>query len=274
MKKYLSLILVATLAVSLMSCEKDENRITLESWTAPVLKASSTAPIVLNQANESDFAIKFEWTNPNYRFTTGISSQDVTYFLEADTTGANFTSKTMQQISISKDLEISFNVKDFNAIFAKMDLLENVPHDVEFRIKSTINGAVPVYSNVVKMRVTPYLDVAVVLPHTGELFITGSATPASWMGGGDPDNTAQKFTKKSSSLFEITINLNGGGSYLFVPDYGDWGNKFGYVGANNQNNVNGDEFKKEGGDILAPPASGSYKIEVNFKTGRFTVTKQ
>jgi hypothetical protein len=55
--------------------------------------------------------------------------------------------------------------------------------------------------------------------------------------------------------------------------YGDWGNKYGFDGANNQNDVNGDNFKKEGGDIKAPAASGNYKIEVDFQRGKFTVTK-
>jgi hypothetical protein len=54
---------------------------------------------------------------------------------------------------------------------------------------------------------------------------------------------------------------------LFVPVYGDWGAKYGAVGANNSNNVNGDDFKANGGDLLAPSASGNYKIEVDFQRG-------
>ena len=94
------------------------------------------------------------------------------------------------------------------------------------------------------------------------------------MGGGDPELASQQFTQVNPSLYVInSIALNGGGSYLFVPVYGNWSNKYGFVGSGNGNNVNGDEFKAEGNDILAPAVSGNYKIEVNFKTGRFTVTK-
>jgi hypothetical protein len=70
-----------------------------------------------------------------------------------------------------------------------------------------------------------------------------------------------------------SIALNGGQSYLFVPLYGDWNAKYGGVGANNTNNVNGDDFRANGGDLLAPPVSGNYKIEVDFQRGKFTVTK-
>ena len=39
-------------------------------------------------------------------------------------------------------------------------------------------------------------------------------------------------------------------------------------------NVDGDNFKPEGGDMLSPPATRFYKIVVDFKTGKFTVTPQ
>nr|MBA2500941.1 hypothetical protein [Chitinophagaceae bacterium] len=67
--------------------------------------------------------------------------------------------------------------------------------------------------------------------------------------------------------------LTGGGSYLFLPVYGSWSAKYGYVGANNANNVDGDDFKAEGGDMLAPPTTGNYKITVDFQRGKFNVTK-
>jgi hypothetical protein len=39
------------------------------------------------------------------------------------------------------------------------------------------------------------------------------------------------------------------------------------------NNPLGDDFKIGGGDLIAPAASGTYKIEVNFQTGKFKLTK-
>lgn len=273
--KFITIFLSSLLIIALAGCEKEDNKIFFQGGTNPVLKASSTTPMVLSASNASNAAIKFEWTNPEYRFNTGISSQDVVYILEVDTTGANFTNPNKQQISISKDLEKNFTVKELNAVLSKMNLQENIPHQMEFRVKSTIAGdIVPLYSNVIKITITPYLDVVVPIPASGKLFITGSATPGNWMGGGDPELASQQFTQVNPSLYVInSIALNGGGSYLFVPVYGNWSNKYGFVGSGNGNNVNGDEFKAEGNDILAPAASGNYKIEVNFKTGRFTVTK-
>jgi starch-binding outer membrane protein SusE/F len=97
------------------------------------------------------------------------------------------------------------------------------------------------------------------------------------MGGGDPEANAvtagQKFTQVSPTKYVInSVQLNGGQSFLFVPAYGDWGNKFGYTGAGNANNVNGDTFKANGNDLKAPAATGNYKIEVDFQLGTYTVT--
>jgi starch-binding outer membrane protein SusE/F len=124
-------------------------------------------------------------------------------------------------------------------------------------------------------------------PYTGtlatDLFIVGSATP-----GGDATGwnnpvpvPAQKFTRVNSSLFELTIPLNANKSYLLLPANGSWDHKYGGVGGNNSNNVNGDDFKYEGSDLKAPAENGTYKISLNFAdgnaagaSGRFKVVKQ
>jgi len=259
-------------ALVLLSCKKDENQVFYNGGTAPVLKASSTAPLVLTVINKDQTAISFNWTNPNYEFNTGISSQDVFYTLQIDTTGSNFTNPKKSEIAISKDLATSLTVKDLNTKLLAMGLLEDVPHNVEVRIKSAlINNSAVLYSNVIKIVMTPYLDV--VYPVPAKLFITGSATPAGWQCGcGEPDLLSQKFTKVSSSKFELTVTLSANNSYLLLPVYGSWSAKYGGTGANNNsNNVTGDDFKPNGSDLKAPATTKAYKITVDFKTGKFTV---
>lgn len=271
MKYIFKLMLFSTvLSAMLLSCKKDENKALYNGGTPPVLTASSTSALVLVIANKDNPVVSFSWTNPNYQFNTGTSSQNVTYTLQVDTTGSNFTNQKMGEKSVSKDLSIAFTVKDLNTVLLGMGLAENISHNIEIRVKSNLtNSSVPLFSNVIKITVTPYLDV--VYPVPAKLYITGSATPASWMGGGDPELVSQKFTQVSSSKFEITIALSANNSYLFVPVYGDWGNKYGFTNANNTNNVNGDDFKPNGGDMKAPAVSGTYKVTVDFKTGKWSV---
>jgi uncharacterized lipoprotein YajG len=274
MKKIYS-ILAGTLllAGTLVSCKKEENRITFEGGTNPVLTANSLSPRVLAIANRDVLSLKLNWTNPDYRFTTGVSSQDVNYLLQIDLEGANFGGAKKYEKAVAKDLSINMTTGELNTALLSMDLPENVAHKLEVRvIASLINNSVPLPSNVLKMTVTPYLDV--VYPVPANLYITGAATPASWMGGGDPELVSQKFTKISSSEFQInSLNVKASQAFLFVPVYGNWSNKYGFTGAGLGNNPDGDTFKPEGGDFVSPGVAGNYRINVSFKTGKYTFTK-
>jgi starch-binding outer membrane protein SusE/F len=270
------LILLSFLTLVLLSCKKDEHRIYFEGGIAPVLTSSVSGTIPLSFANEGKEALKLSWTNPNYEFTTGVSSQDVNYTIEIDTTGANFTNPQKQTIVISKDLSQSFIQSKFNDFMLNQLLLKpGMAHNIEIRVKSTIGtNSVPLPSNVLKFTVTPYaIPPKVTPPASGTLYITGSATPGNWMGGGDPELVSQKFTQISPTLYRITIPLTGGNSYTFVPVYGDWSTKYSIKTKNDPALVNGGDFQVGGEDILAPAASGNYKIEVDFQRGKFTVTK-
>jgi|SRR5687768_8084893 len=265
------------LAGFLSSCEKDENKIYLESGTPPVLTASVANTIPLSFLTKDNEAIKLFWTNPDYRFTTGISSQDVFYVIEVDTTGANFTNPNKLSVSVSQELSRSFTQAEFNDFLLNTLLLTpGQPHNIQIRVNSTlVNNSAVLHSNVLNFVVTPYaIPPKVTPPFSGKLFITGGATPGNWMGGGDPELPSQRFNQISPTLYELpSIALSGGGSYLFVPVYGDWSNKYGAIGANNTNNVNGDDFKANGGDLLAPAIGGIFKIVVDFQRGKFTVTR-
>lgn len=272
MKKIIKYLFSAfLLATAFTSCKKDENKIFFNGGTAPVLTASATGPFVLDILHKNDNLMTFAWTNPDYQFTTGLSSQDVYYTLQVDSVGKHFSSSTLAEIAITNDLAKTLTVGELNTKILALGIIENTTGTVEIRLKSNLSTGIGVlYSNSVQLTVTPYLDV--VWPVPANLYITGSATPASWQCGcGEPELLSQKFTKVSSSKFELTIALNGNNSYLFIPVYGSWAAKYGGLGANNTNNVNGDNFKPGGGDMLAPPATRLYKITVDFKTGKFKV---
>jgi hypothetical protein len=276
MKSILKFLFSALFLTALISsCKKEENKVYFEGGTNPVLSASVSSNLILLKPNEKNQLMTLSWTNPDYKFTTGVSSQNVSYTLQFDTTGSNFTSKTIGEKVISNDLSVKLTVGDVNAILLAMGLAENMPHNIEIRLKSNlINSSATLYSNVFKYVITPYLDV--VFPVPANLYITGSASPLSWQCACANDGTGvtQKFTKVNSSKFELTINLSANNSYLLLPVWSSWNAKYGGTGANNTNVVTGDTFKPDGGDLKSPATSGLYKIVVDFKTGRFTVTPQ
>jgi hypothetical protein len=143
----------------------------------------------------------------------------------------------------------------------------------EVRVSSALGSAeaAKLSSNIFKFTATPFSPPPkVVPPSTGKLFLVGDASPGGW--NNPVPLPSQEFTKKSPTLYEITIALTGGKSLLFLPENGVWV-KYGYKGSNNNNNPNGDELAAEGGDIRTPAASGNYKIVVDFQLGLFTLTK-
>lgn len=280
MSKFNKLIAALGLvAMTAGSCTKDENKVFYEGGTTPVLTSSVTGTIPLAFANSEKEGIKLNWTNPDYQFNTGISSQSVSYLIEIDTTGANFTNPNRQTIGISGNLSTSLTQGILNDyLLNQLQLKHSMEHNIEFRVKSNLaNNSATLMSNVLKFKVTPYaIPPKVTPPASGQLYITGAATPAGWQCGCPTDvaPASQTFTQVSPTLYELpNIALNGGQSYLLLPVYGSWSAKYGFTGSNNANNVNGDDFKAEGGDLMAPAANGNYKIVVDFQRGKFTVTK-
>jgi hypothetical protein len=271
--KFLTILSSSLLMIFLWSCKKEENKIFFEDGTSPVLSASVTGTIPLSFANKDLEAVKFSWTNPNYKFTTGLSSQNVTYQLEIDTTGANFTNPSRKILTISSELSLRITQNDLNDyLLNQLQLNTTMSHNIEMRVRSTIGSTVPLYSNVLKFAVFPYaIPPKVTPPASGKLFMVGSATPGGW--NNPVPVPSQEFTKMSTTFFQLTLALTGGNSYLFLPVNGDWNVKYGGLGANNSNNVNEDEFRQGGADMLSPATSGNYKIEVDFQRGIFKLTK-
>jgi starch-binding outer membrane protein SusE/F len=275
MKLLSKLLFIVSITGSLVACEKDENKIFYEGGTAPAL-TSTAETLALKYLDSAKNALTFNWTNPNYQFTTGVSSQDVNYILEIDTVGSNFSYAKKRSVSISKELSKSLTVAELNDIIVNsMELLPKVQHLLEVRIKSTIGStAVPLYSNKLQLAVTPYgTEPKVPPPTTGKLYIVGSATNGGW---NNPVPTpSQEFNQVSETLYEITVDLVGGGAYLLLPKNGDWGTKYNVANDKLPGIENGGDFAKGlDKDIPAPAAAGSYKITVDFQRGKFTVAKQ
>jgi len=277
MKNKLAILSILLLGL-VWSCKKDENRITYDNGTPPVLTSSVTGSIPLSFANKDQQAIKLMWTNPDYQFTTGLNSQNVNYKVEIDTTGSNFTNPARKVISISNDLSLTLTQNDLNDyLLNQLVLVPGMSHNVEIRVTSSlVTDAIPLKSNVLKFTVTPYaIPPKVTPPASGELYIVGNATP-----GGDATGwnnpvpvPSQRFTKVNTTFYTLTVPLIADKSYLFLPVNGSWATKYGGIGANNTNNVNEDDFREGGGDLKAPPISGTYKIEVDFQRGKYKLTK-
>ena len=277
MKNISKILLLALLSTTILfGCKKDESMVEYTQGTNPVLTSSAADASILslNIADKDLVALKLSWTNPNYYFTTGISTHTVTYTIEIDTTGSNFSNPLKEKVIVSADLSKEITVGDLNKYLVNdVKLKPNQEHNIEVRIVSTIGtGGAALASNVFKYKTTPYEILKIALPASGKLFLVGNATPGGW--SNPVPVPSQEFTKVGSS-FELTVNIIGGNSYLLLPVNGDWSDKYGGTGSSNNSNIpDSDEFKRGGSDLLAPAVSGLYKITVDFKEGRYTFVKQ
>ena len=116
-----------------------------------------------------------------------------------------------------------------------------------------------------KFTVTPYSGV---LPTN--LYIVGDATTGGW--NNPVPVPSQQLTRINSSVWEVTLPLVGGKQYLLLPLNGDWGHKFAVANNGLAGLSAGGSFGYDLNDNFPGPAtSGTYKISVNFVTGKFTV---
>jgi len=287
-KLFRKLIFIGAGVVLFASCKKDQSMEYFNGGTAPVISSSVTGTIPLSYANGSQNAITFSWTNPNYMFTSGVNSQDVSYLMEIDTLGANFTNPNRLTQTISKDLGVTFTQSAFNAILLnQMFLLPGLKHTLQVRITSSISSvtATNIASNVLQFSATPYqIPPAVTPPSTGTLFIVGGDPLLGGWSNSVPSK--QQFTKVSTTEYYVIVPLSGGDptqssdQYSVTSQNGTWNGQFGVLNANlksqyslggsfNANGVNG-----VGTNFPGPVAAGTYKIDLDFQHGIYTVTKQ
>ena len=280
MKNKFQLLFSLSLLLAIVSCKKAENKDFYEGGTPPALSADRSGTIPLSFATSDQEAISLTWTNPDYIFSTGVSSHDVTYLFEIDTTGANFTNPNRKSISLSGDQNLTIKQSELNDyLLNQLILTAGVPHNIEIRVTSSIGNSVPLNSNVLKFAgVTPYvIPPKVTPPASGTLYIVGSAVSYGWNNPvGDP--VAQQFTQISPTDFHLTIPLVGDGEYKFISVNGLWDSDKQWSIATEQASGDPSTLKYDlfpnGGNVRAPLISGTYLIDVDFQRGVVTLTKQ
>jgi starch-binding outer membrane protein SusE/F len=280
MKSYINQFSLLLAMVFLFACKKVENKIYFDGGTAPVL-AASTSTVRLEAGEESNIAIRFNWTNPDYKFTTGLSSQDVKYTMEVDTLGGNFSSGKKYTTVFAKDLSKTYTVGELNAILGNVMRLQLDPRrSFTFQVRMTSSLGIgsevaKLTSNVITFTASPFPPPPkVAVPVNGTLWMTGDACPSSWQNPlGSPYDVNQKFTKRSTTLYDITVALPGGGNYKLIQAQGDWGSQYHMLAGGTWQ---GGEFEKKDADpgFPGPPSNGTYKITVDFQLGLFSVVKQ
>ncbi len=271
MKKIIqSLIYLSIAMVFFVSCEKDEARDIFVGGNAPVFTASVKDSIGLNFNTENDRAVTLSWTNPNYKFASGVSSQNVSYTLEIDTAGANFNGPNKRTVSISQDLSISYTQKAFNILISDLKVRTGRVAQLEMRVIASLGTtATNLVSNKLTFKVLPYAPPPKVpVPTAGTLWVTGSAFASGWSNPlAAPFVTSQKFTKVSDTQYELVVDMLSSGNYKLIQENGVWGTQYKKLAGDAYSGT----FEKKDADpgFDAPVVAGKYKLVFDFQSGTY-----
>ncbi|HSV09463.1 MAG TPA: SusE domain-containing protein, partial [Hanamia sp.] len=151
------------------------------------------------------------------------------------------------------------------------------------------NTPAPATSGLYKIVVNFQTNTYTVTPYSGMplptsiginkgLWIIGDATAGGWNNNSKdaPDGIGdQQFTQISNAEYQITIPLTAGKGFLLIPeDQGLWNNKYGGSTDGTQTGGGTILFNNDvpGSNTPAPSVSGNYLIDVNFITGKYTIT--
>lgn len=270
MKNIFKLLLLATgILFTYSSCKKVDPLPYYSNGIASVLTSSANV-IAPPTADSNKTVVTFSWTNPKY----ANDSATTKYIIQIDSSGRNFLKPAIK--TITGGLSYNFTAKELNAILLGFGFAYNKAYDVDVRIVSSYaNNNEQYQSNVLKLKMTPYVTPPKVVPPVSNvLFLVGSATAGGW--GNPVPAPAQQFTRVDSVDYQGTFFLNGGGQYLLLPVNGNWDHKFAVqdntiAGLSAGGDFGFNEGTAFGANFPGPIKSGLYKITVDFQHGKFTV---
>jgi hypothetical protein len=239
----------------LNACKKDETMVKASADAKPSKLAATYDNLVLNENDAAADAIEFKWDKSDFGFDAAI-----TYSVEVGKKDSNFVNS--RSIGVGADLSTVLTVGAFNALLNQMNAVGFQPNAVEVRLKAEIGKSVaPVYSNVIPLVVTPYLD----KPPYQTLYLVGDGTFGQW------DNTkASPIFRDPANPFLFTYTGKfSNGNIKFLGVLGMWAPSWGL------NGTGGVMFRAKESD--PDPANiavteGYYTVKLDLRNLTFTKT--
>jgi len=191
------ILLLVTLGVVLMSCQKEGQLVKLGNGVAGVL-TTSVSTVVLTKPNLNVEAVKASFTPADFGFSAAATN--VLQIAKAGTSFTNAKEIILEVGSSSKSL----THLELNNMLLSMGFAPEVAGSVDFRIKTTIGtNVLPVYSNVKSVTITPFALIGILYmagAHNGWAFAQDSVVSPE----GDGIYSAIIQFKQSKSMFKLS----------------------------------------------------------------------
>ncbi|MEY4538715.1 MAG: hypothetical protein RLZZ306_472 [Bacteroidota bacterium] len=160
------------MAICLMACQKEEEKIIMDSAAAPTISLSSPT-VVLSKEKPTETALTVTWVEPNYGFASAP-----TYNVMIDKKGGDF-SKAIN-VAAGKELKKVFTNLELNTILLSLGLPAGSAGDVDMKVMSVLATKTAAGSAVSTLKATPYstkLDLSTTWGVVGSAANDWGATP-------------------------------------------------------------------------------------------------
>ncbi|GEN76719.1 SusF/SusE family outer membrane protein [Chryseobacterium hagamense] len=253
MKNTLKIIWSSMLFMLMFSCTGEDDQVVMNEAVKGTLSADNSV-LVLNNSTPAAEAVKFTYSPPVFDQAVAIPQ----YFIEIDLKGHNF-SKSQQVSAPKSDKTLAITHKVLNDFLIASGAKAGEATDVEVRLKSSFSSNTNYYSNVVTMKVTPFVSLK-------NLYLVGNATEADWNNNNnnkalfrDPDNVNKFYFRGyfSAGAFKLLEKLG-----VWHPQ---WGLNGSLVAASNEDGSN-----EPGSFNITTAGYYTFQIDINAKTYSLT----
>ena len=246
MKSLLKKCFVAASALlALSACEKEEEKILLNSSAVPVVTTSAQT-LVLTKDNADKDALTVNWAKPNYGFDAAAN-----YTVMIDKKGGDFTKAASYNVGTA--LTKTLKVFELNSLLLGMGIAPGNTADIDVKVQSALGGRTVLSSVLTTVKATTYLDK---LDLSSPWGLVGDATAGGW--GDGPD---QPFYKTDvPNVFVAYVTLKAGDIKIRKDSKWD----LNYGGSAGKLTANGDNIKV---------TVGTYKVTFNSSTLSYAVEK-
>ena len=262
MKKIFKLSSIAFLLVATLACENDDQTIVQATGGPELLTPTDGNIYALSIENENAEATTLVWNHASYDEQTMAN-----YSVEIATAGTEFATiidgLTGDEITAEAPATTTTNrfavwtVDLLNTIAINTGIEPFTEGELEIRIKSSLgaNTELVEYSNIVKIKVTPYVAIE---PETPVLFLVGN--PQGYYGLSEwTPTTAMEMRyigDGTTKVFEAYVKVAAGNGFKFISAQADWGaleGNYGTIGGAQDGNL---ENSGGSGDIKVAETDG------------------
>lgn len=261
MKNILKLLIAAVAVFFYSACNKVGDLPSYGNGEAVQL-SSSVSAVAAAPADSLSTVVNFTWTNPKYAQDSSLYK----FIVEIDSTGRNFAKEVTK--TVTGAFSTSMTAKELNTILLGFGFSFNTQYTIDVKVTSSYGNNNEKYtSNTIQLQVTPYKIPPKIVP-PAQLFIVGSATGGSW--NNPVPVPTQELSKVDETTFVGVFDLSGNNQYLLLPVNGDWSHKYSIVDPSSP--AEGGDFAYDApNNFNGPAAGGTYKIIVDFQTGKYTL---